>query len=593
MADPDPNSFSMPLRYFEMLRQLQGDDAAPQQATVHVDPAAQGVAADKLRALLRRPPAAPDVALPKQGPLDWFMKAATLASGALGINEPKPEDFQTPEDLQQAKNYYAPTGLTAGREALTAAEDAPTIISGFHGTRTHPDLVTDFGGVHIGTRNAALERLNSTPGMRIGGRPGGETLYPVELSTNRIHGPLSEHDMQVLTSIEKDKLAELAKTHDAISYVNEVEDPGSLSYLILNKGRAAFGAPEDVSHIFRGGGFTPDAPMPIKAFHGSPYDFDKFSSAKIGTGEGGQAYSYGHYLAERSPVAGSYKFSNKPDPHLVNPTGEIPDEVKQALDTVGRLGFDTHGQALQAVRSDPLEWRQTWDVSHPSDAQAADLIDQYVKQYPGGRLYETQIHASPEQFLDWDKPLSQQSPHVQAAINKMMTEDSHLKRVMDHYTFTPEEMQQAPGKFLYELLAESKGGRVGHTEGGASQLLNDAGVVGTKYLDQGSRRNVLPVELSSAITAAGGNVEQGVDAYLAQRNYGDPARVAAYRKSWIEEASRPQTHNLVVYPGSEHLIEIVKKYGVTLPVAAEIYRRQQAQQQGPAQQSSSPFQLSQ
>src|SRR5262245_60057414 len=28
----------------------------------------------------------------------------------------------------------------------------------------------------------------------------------------------------------------------------------------------------------------------IKAFHGSPHDFDKFSLSKIGTGEGAQAY---------------------------------------------------------------------------------------------------------------------------------------------------------------------------------------------------------------------------------------------------------------------------------------------------------------
>src|SRR5215471_5241978 len=31
----------------------------------------------------------------------------------------------------------------------------------------------------------------------------------------------------------------------------------------------------------------------IKAFHGSPHDFDKFSMAKIGTGEGAQAYGHG------------------------------------------------------------------------------------------------------------------------------------------------------------------------------------------------------------------------------------------------------------------------------------------------------------
>ena len=45
----------------------------------------------------------------------------------------------------------------------------------------------------------------------------------------------------------------------------------------------------------------------IKAYHGSPHDFDEFSNDAIGTGEGAQAYGYGHYLAESEDVATGYK----------------------------------------------------------------------------------------------------------------------------------------------------------------------------------------------------------------------------------------------------------------------------------------------
>ena len=41
----------------------------------------------------------------------------------------------------------------------------------------------------------------------------------------------------------------------------------------------------------------------IKAYHGSPYDFDKFDLSKIGTGEGAQAYGHGLYFAEEPAVA--------------------------------------------------------------------------------------------------------------------------------------------------------------------------------------------------------------------------------------------------------------------------------------------------
>lgn len=42
------------------------------------------------------------------------------------------------------------------------------------------------------------------------------------------------------------------------------------------------------------------------AYHGSPYDFEKFSNEAIGTGEGAQAHGYGHYAAKSKSVASDY-----------------------------------------------------------------------------------------------------------------------------------------------------------------------------------------------------------------------------------------------------------------------------------------------
>ena len=36
-----------------------------------------------------------------------------------------------------------------------------------------------------------------------------------------------------------------------------------------------------------------------------------------------------------------------------------------------------------------------------------------------GKMYEVNINADPEHFLDWDKPLSEQSEHVKQAIAKV------------------------------------------------------------------------------------------------------------------------------------------------------------------------------
>ena len=45
----------------------------------------------------------------------------------------------------------------------------------------------------------------------------------------------------------------------------------------------------------------------LKAYHGSPHAFDAFSDHAIGTGEGAQAYGYGHYVAENEGVARGYR----------------------------------------------------------------------------------------------------------------------------------------------------------------------------------------------------------------------------------------------------------------------------------------------
>lgn len=70
---------------------------------------------------------------------------------------------------------------------------------------------------------------------------------------------------------------------------------------------AAGGLPDNAlaSNAVRMGG--DQAPKGIRAYHGSPHDFDRFDMSKIGTGEGAQAYGHGLYFAENEGVAKSYK----------------------------------------------------------------------------------------------------------------------------------------------------------------------------------------------------------------------------------------------------------------------------------------------
>ncbi len=140
----------------------------------------------------------------------------------------------------------------------------------------------------------------------------------------------------------------------------------------------------------------------IRAWHGSPHDFDKFSMDKIGTGEGNQAFGRGGYFAESKGVAGSYVQPRGAEPLDVPP--EIRDRLHDELVKDDYLGFDTFGQAIHAIRTSPTDFDKAWEVSDaPAIRSALNAYDD--AKWPAGqrpRLYEVEIDADPEDFVSWD-----------------------------------------------------------------------------------------------------------------------------------------------------------------------------------------------
>jgi hypothetical protein len=97
---------------------------------------------------------------------------------------------------------------------------------------------------------------------------------------------------------------------------------------------------------------------------------------------------------------------------------------------------------------------------------------------PGGvgHMYEVNVNADPERFLHWDKPLNEQHPDVQAAFG----ESGPLSEVGKYFANNPRLATN--GAAIEDTLK-----MMGHTSASAAQALNDAGIPGIRYLDQGSR----------------------------------------------------------------------------------------------------------
>lgn len=231
-------------------------------------------------------------------------------------------------------------------------------------------------------------------------------------------------------------------------------------------------------------------PGTIKAYHGSPHDFDAFSMDKIGTGEGAQAYGHGLYFAENEGVAKAYRdkladnwaIDGKPaDPS--NPSHIAASTLKYYNGDRPSAIYDLQNVA----KSGPATERQAASDAVDLLKKNADLPD----AVQSGKMYEVQINADPEHFLDWDKPLSEQPPIVQEMARN--ADLSHLapgnrtRRQIEMWRegTLPNKESEPSGNVLHSALTDY-GMNTGNNAALTDQF-RQAGIPGIKYLDQGSR----------------------------------------------------------------------------------------------------------
>jgi hypothetical protein len=240
----------------------------------------------------------------------------------------------------------------------------------------------------------------------------------------------------------------------------------------------------------------------IRAFHGSPsgQHFDKFDAAHIGSGEGNQAYSYGHYSAQDPAIADWYR-KNLSRRRMRNEWREeladdsAPEDVQWLIDT----GYfdDRQAKLLRALGGD--DWL---GFDYPSQAVDQALSPSGVKNYdPSPELadavknigtgYELEIGVQPHTLLDWDRPLSVQ-PHARDAVVKIADQspDSQARgslRSLIDADATGKAAYHGIADTLYDPNAIAIGGRRTVSRIDASRALHESGVPGVQYLDANSR----------------------------------------------------------------------------------------------------------
>jgi hypothetical protein len=261
------------------------------------------------------------------------------------------------------------------------------------------------------------------------------------------------------------------------------------------------------------------SPEPIIAYHGSPYSFDRFSMDNIGGGEGNQAYGHGLYFAGHSPVSEWYRhqLAARRDP-LLEKYGLDQEQGAHLGISLAAEGGDHKPvveaiqQGLDQLKADRAAGRTdkaTQNMIRDREAKIAYLND---PERANGHMYQVAIDHPPEHFLDWDRPLSEQSQHVREAYQQLKggadpnasaakvrsLQDQMAKLAEDRDPVTNVMRDERQWSRLarerdaaWEDWNSAQSGQNFYRSMGrpvsAAQAIKRAGIPGIRYLDQGSR----------------------------------------------------------------------------------------------------------
>ncbi len=250
---------------------------------------------------------------------------------------------------------------------------------------------------------------------------------------------------------------------------------------------------------------------PMDVWHGSPYGpFKKFDPSKARTGEGNATFGEGAYLAQARGTGETYRdvlSAGKQAESLLS-SDKMSDKI--AANTLQM--YKTPSKAIDVLQSSLTP--NLTDEARQATNDAIDALKNINKN--AGFLYKVDLPDEQiAKMLDYDKPLSQQAPEVQAALAELgiSVDKKKLGEFHDalldalenpNSTTTVDQLPKAPrdwrGEQILKMIELNPSqyfpkvmeGRdltsaMINPRVGVSDLLGRKGITGVRYLDQMSR----------------------------------------------------------------------------------------------------------
>jgi len=173
----------------------------------------------------------------------------------------------------------------------------------------------------------------------------------------------------------------------------------------------------------------------IRAYHGSPYAFSKFDPTKVGSGEGAQAYGYGHYFTDTEDIARGYRdrlskgnllvddapVSYTPFNDQKNWPPSVTDRFYQKLYDEARQNFHDNNSAIHpddlvdALTGAYAHGRSYANNNPTHHDTLGNLVESLrgkrVEYKPGGHMYDVNLGVNPQDLLNWDAPIGTQAAY--------------------------------------------------------------------------------------------------------------------------------------------------------------------------------------
>jgi hypothetical protein len=239
--------------------------------------------------------------------------------------------------------------------------------------------------------------------------------------------------------------------------------------------------------------------MQVDAWHGSPYEFDKFTTEKIGTGEGAQAFGWGLYFTDLKGIAEDYakQLSALNSKILIDGKEQImiPDHVLYIVKDILEANGGDIEKTIEAAKdrmegySDYLDFAQSKNSYNKFDKAIKYLEKnkERVKLIADRNLYKVSLHEgkapSDYTWLEWDKPLTESKikelsriKEIADIVDVIIQNKRNLEKKFADAGVKKEFKNDISGKQVYEGLSKLLGG-----DKQASLFLLENGIDGIKY----------------------------------------------------------------------------------------------------------------